>query len=462
MTVKEIYDGVLLTENGNIQVKIKYISRVTVSVDFPDDKKVQHGDEFNGFILSIGVDFHEFGRCRYIVSEEEGKSGGRLVFLNDIYDFNCLFFEKKIVTLDSFHNNLALVFSQRDNLNETFVKYVADLTFDLKVYRHFFNDIDAKYFNEDENTRSILFKVVLEKEGRKFLDFLDDKLKELERVIADFTREDHRLHGFYLRKQLWDVIECSEFMLHCNLRPRGYAGDSELMRMIYENDYRGDSTFSKILYKYSLDHPGAVAVRNRKIMIPEYLKSVVDNGKFKGGICKFMSVACGPAYELSDIFINSDDTEKYHCTLLDQDPEALKEAEDNIIRIQKKLGSPIQVRYLEDSVRTMLRTPDLSDQWGRFHFIYSMGLFDYLAPTVAKAVIEKIYDLLEPGGQLLIGNYHLLNKSKWFMEYWHDWVLYYRSEEEFKEILKDTNAVDIDIRLDDSGSQMFLSAKKPE
>jgi extracellular factor (EF) 3-hydroxypalmitic acid methyl ester biosynthesis protein len=234
------------------------------------------------------------------------------------------------------------------------------------------------------------------------------------------------------------------------------------MRMIYENDYRGTSTFGKLLYKYSLDHPGAAAVRCRKIMIPLYLRDVCEKQSgHSGDEIKFMSIACGPAYELSHVFISPEDAARYQCTLLDQDREALKEAEDNIISIEKNLGSRLKVRYIEDSVRTMLRTPDLSANWGRFHFIYSMGLFDYLIPTVAKAVIEKIYDLLLPGGELLIGNYHHGNRSKWFMEYWHDWVLYYRSEDEFIELLADTDAVGISVKFDDTGSQMFLSAKKP-
>ena len=79
----------------------------------------------------------------------------------------------------------------------------------------------------------------------------------------------------------------------------------------------------------------------------------------------------------------------------------------------------------------------------------------------ACAEIEKIYQLLLPGGELLIGNYHVDNPDKWFMEYWHDWVLYYRTEDEFKNLLRDTDAIDIDVSFEEAKCQLFLSAKRP-
>ncbi|GAH98529.1 unnamed protein product, partial [marine sediment metagenome] len=66
----------------------------------------------------------------------------------------------------------------------------------------------------------------------------------------------------------------------------------------------------------------------------------------------------------------------------------------------------IEVDYLNASVRTMLATRQLIKEWGQFDFIYSMGLFDYLTPPVATAVLGRLYQLLKPGGDMLIGNFH--------------------------------------------------------
>jgi extracellular factor (EF) 3-hydroxypalmitic acid methyl ester biosynthesis protein len=89
-----------------------------------------------------------------------------------------------------------------------------------------------------------------------------------------------------------------------------------------------------------------------------------------------------------------------------------------------------------------------------------MGLFDYLSSPVAKAIINKLYKLLMPGGELIVGNFHVSNPSKHFMEYWGDWYLIHRTEQEFKNLLSDTSAIKISIKFEDSGSQMFLNVKK--
>ena len=57
-----------------------------------------------------------------------------------------------------------------------------------------------------------------------------------------------------------------------------------------------------------------------------------------------------------------------------------------------------------------------------------MGLFDYLTPPVARAVLARLLDLLAPGGALVVGNFHVANRSRVYMDYWMDWPLYYRSE----------------------------------
>jgi extracellular factor (EF) 3-hydroxypalmitic acid methyl ester biosynthesis protein len=110
----------------------------------------------------------------------------------------------------------------------------------------------------------------------------------------------------------------------------------------------------------------------------------------------------------------------------------------------------------------MLGAPQLKEILGEFHFIYSMGLFDYLTPRVASAVFGKVYQLLKPGGEMIAGNFHVSNPSRYYMEYWADWVLYHRTEEEFKALLSKAASAEIDLFFDDTRSQMFLHIKKLE
>jgi hypothetical protein len=61
---------------------------------------------------------------------------------------------------------------------------------------------------------------------------------------------------------------------------------------------------------------------------------------------------------------------------------------------------------------------------------------------------------------MLIGNFHVSNPSRCYMEYWLDWVLYYRTEEEFTDLLRNAESEEASVFFEDSGSQMFLQVVK--
>jgi extracellular factor (EF) 3-hydroxypalmitic acid methyl ester biosynthesis protein len=330
------------------------------------------------------------------------------------------------------------------------------------VYKNLFDEMDSHYSEEQQDVRNYVERAVINSEGEAFKRFLDEKLNELQHIVANYNREEHQRHGFYFRKQLWNFILCSALIARTNLKPRGYAGDSEMMRMIYLNDYVGNSTFSKLMHKHAVEHPAAQSVRNRIVLIAELLqKDCINSGFTSREKMKVLSVGCGPALELQEVLKSSHDCEKYHFTLLDQDSLALSEATALISEIEKKFTRKVCANYIECSVRTIIFASKLQQKLGPFHFIYSMGLFDYLATPVAKAVLRNLYRLLVPGGRMVIGNFHVMNPSKYYMEYWCDWVLYQRTEEEFKALLKNNFSANISVFFEDTGSQMFLKIKKP-
>ena len=125
-------------------------------------------------------------------------------------------------------------------------------------------------------------------------------------------------------------------------------------------------------------------------------------------------------------------------------------------KIEKILGTKVQVDYVQASVRTMLADKTLMGRLGKFHLIYSMGLFDYLNTPVAKVVFESLYRLLNQGGELIIGNFHISNPSRNFMEYWGDWYLIHRTEAEFRDLMPDADSADTHVIFEETRSQMFL------
>lgn len=445
-----------------IPIEATYTSKYSLMVRFSNGNGFKDGTEFSKLIVHINGSHAELGRCRLISEPNIDGYTGRLTFVEDVYDLESLLYEHQIVKLQSAFLNLSLILSHKQKIKRPFRDYTADLNYDLNVYRNLFDRLDSEHVGEPQDVRDSVQKAVIDTEGSKFMGFLDTKIIELNALTADFTREEHERHGFYFRKQLWPVILCSPFMARTNLKPRGYAGDSEMMTMIYSNGYWGDSTFAKLMHKHPVNQPGAQAVRNRRALIAKMLPRYKEVCPLKPKErLRALSVACGPAWELKDVVLSAEHSEVYHFTLLDQDRDALLEAAKSVDRIEKRLGSKLSADYLNESVRTLLNTPKLKNKWGQFHFIYSMGLFDYLTPPVAKAVLGKLYQILKPGGEMVIGNFHASNSSRTYMEYWLDWVLYYRTEQQFMELIREAEPGEKEVLFDDTGVQMFLHVKKP-
>jgi extracellular factor (EF) 3-hydroxypalmitic acid methyl ester biosynthesis protein len=150
----------------------------------------------------------------------------------------------------------------------------------------------------------------------------------------------------------------------------------------------------------------------------------------------------------------------YECSLLDQDEEALGEAARRIAAVELRTGGLVRARYIRESVRTMLRSRHLLETLGRYHVVYSLGLFDYLTAPVAQAVLGRLYQLLEPGGTLIVGNFHVGNPTRWYMDYWMDWSLLYRTEEELLALARALPGAECSISFEATAAQMFLFARK--
>jgi len=196
------------------------------------------------------------------------------------------------------------------------------------------------------------------------------------------------------------------------------------------------------------------------VLIADEIRSAINGRSSEDQQLDILSVACGPANELADIFVSDKYPSLLNLTLLDQDDEALREALSTVKGIEKKIGFHLNVSYVKESVRILLKHRELHEKLGQFDFIYSMGLFDYLTPPVARVVANRLFSLLKPGGKIVIGNFHLENQSKWFMEYWHDWVLYYRDQDEMRSMIKSSEKDIINVIFEDTRNQMFLIAEK--
>ena len=440
--------GVLELGERKIPVKVTRASKL--SLDAQLEPGIREGTVFDRLTLQLPDREAVLSRCRL--------EDHQLVFLDDVYDCDALFKVGRVSNLLGFMNELPLVLAQREQVSPVFRDFVADLLYDLSVYKKFFDEQDRVLAREAPAVAEAAQVVLLSRAGGEFFKFLDRKLVELGQLVKDFTPEEHERHGYYFRRAMWPYIMGAAFMQRTNLKPRGYAGDAVMMDMLYDNKFVGRYAFNKLMHKHPVEHAAAQAVRNRRVLVPRMMReqlAATDHRPFT-----VLSVACGPARELEDFFLSDDDYDRLEVTLLDQDEEALAAARLMIDVLGQRKARPLNVRWVNDSVRTLLRSRDLAARHGRFDFIYTMGMFDYLTPPVAKALMAKLYDLLQAGGTMVVGNFHASNASRYYMAYWLDWVLYYRTEAEMLELTAPLAGARSTITYDASGAQMFLKVER--
>lgn len=238
----------------------------------------------------------------------------------------------------------------------------------------------------------------------------------------------------------------SPIIHRCFVKPRGYAGDFMMMEDIYRNYAKGDTELGRWIDRWVLKRPGFKAVRNRRkklmlLLIEEWSR----------GARHVMNVASGSASELADVVSV---TQFEQITLLDQDEGALSTA----VSLMANRVVPGALRTICGSITGLLRGKiELPTQ----DFTYSIGLYDYLPVRVAKALTQRLWDGLAPGGLLAIGNFNGHDPMRRFIEASMDWYLIYRDPPDMLDLCADLpNVAQAEVWTDASGTLHLLLARK--
>ncbi len=245
------------------------------------------------------------------------------------------------------------------------------------------------------------------------------------------TAHDDSLKAFS-RAMLHDYFMMSPLMHRCMHKPLGYPGDYIVMRYLYEDWFEGPSLLSKAIHLGGVSTPACDAVRARKDMILEKIRTRVRERATEGARTRIISIAAGPAQETIELLRGDPEIASYLDVLLfDQDHGALEHVNDrvNLLRAQGHgEGMTIQLRH--DTIRRLLEDEKLFESFGPADIVFSSGLFDYLRFRTGVRLIRNLYRLLAPGGSLYVGNIVPEQATRWIFDHHLDWFLVYRSREE--------------------------------
>jgi extracellular factor (EF) 3-hydroxypalmitic acid methyl ester biosynthesis protein len=244
---------------------------------------------------------------------------------------------------------------------------------------------------------------------------------------------------------LHPFLKESPFLRRALEKPLGYAGDFEMMNMLYRDPWEGETPLGRALNVCFTNEPAAVANKNRIA----YLGAVIRNRASSGRI-RIASIGCGPAKEVEVLLGESPELRgRLDVTLVDQEELALDQCARTVP----------SARRCQAGIRQLLRggwpVPENS-----FDLIYSAGMFDYLGPRLFEAVSQRLFQALAPAGELIIGNVAADNPSRWIMEYFADWCLIHRTPEDLAQFGARLSGTASWVDAEPSGVNLFLHVVK--
>ncbi len=244
----------------------------------------------------------------------------------------------------------------------------------------------------------------------------------------------------YQTHQLHQMMQRDPFIRRCLEKPRGYAGDAELIDYMYmrrppvETDALGGTMFS-----YTTAFPLSDAVCERKDYAALRLQQATARRQ------RVLVLACGHLREADGL--SADDLALI--TAVDQDPQSIAE-------LRASHGPAVEV--VEANALNFLRGAARSGQ--QWDLIYTLGLTDYFDNRTMALFHKLLRPCVAPGGSILLANFIHDHLGTGWLEAVMDWHLVYRDEQELAGYAR---AIDMEPRTwsDQSGTIAYCEMTLP-
>lgn len=352
----------------------------------------------------------------------------------------------------------ALKEGSHDGTSAAFRAWVFDLRMHLETAKRFLDLEEEALEQADLLTRQQGRRDLLDALAPEIISHMDQAGERLGELVGGLDAAGHDTHRRLLKQRLVPLLSESPFLRRAFEKPLGYAGDFEMMNMLYREHAEGPSLFGQALNIWATQTPVAQANINRLELIGRHIREGLAGAK---GRLRVLSVGCGPARELQELLEASPELGRsLEVGLIDQGEDAITHCERVLAPLAARTGA--RLKFHRESIRRFLAVRESQRAFGRRHLIYSGGLFDYLGDRAYKVLLQVLYDALEPGGRLLLGNVASHNPSRWTMEYFVDWSVIHRSPEELQSLAAGLAPAPAGIRVEaePSGINLFLHVVK--
>jgi extracellular factor (EF) 3-hydroxypalmitic acid methyl ester biosynthesis protein len=308
-----------------------------------------------------------------------------------------------------------------------FKAWVASLDAYLESVDAFLVREERAFAAEDLATRQLLESELLDIVAPDLTREMLAATSELASIVSGFTEVEHAAHRAFCRAHLGRFFARSPFMRRAQEKPLGYAGDYEMMNMLYREHAEGADLFGKAMNLYATAETAARANVNRIHYLVAKIEASMQ--RCPGRRVRLASIGSGPGQEIHTLLSNKPGLGPFlDVALIDQESRAVAYCERALSSLAQSTGA--MVRVIPESVRRLLSGRALSAALGERDLVYSAGLFDYLSDRMFSALLATLYDALVPGATLAVGNVATGNPSRWAMEYFSEWFLMHRTARE--------------------------------
>jgi extracellular factor (EF) 3-hydroxypalmitic acid methyl ester biosynthesis protein len=221
---------------------------------------------------------------------------------------------------------------------------------------------------------------------------------------------------------LRELLHQCPFTRHGYERPRGYAGDAALIDYLYADRLDGAHQVQPgaHIYRFMYQQPSPRSVRERRMLLAREIDTVASQVHQP----RLLSVACGHLRE-AELSHAVKEHRVGEFIAFDQDPMSLAEV--------ARQHPETAIRPVCGSVRALLMGRTV---FGHLDLAYSAGLYDYLSDNTARRLTLLLFDMLNPGGRLLVANFATCPEAG-YLEAFMDWWLIYRDEDQMQALTLD-------------------------
>ena len=234
--------------------------------------------------------------------------------------------------------------------------------------------------------------------------------------------KDNQLASSELWKIAGHVLKCGELQNHARSKPRGYAGDYQMLHKICNGTVCEDP-LGRAFDRFFQNQAAPQVVRNRTQLVADAIAAHIGPGDSKQS--RIVSIGSGSGEDILRAVkqLPADRRKRVDIALLDLDADALEFAKQQLSPFL-----PAENMYcLRTNLYRIARNKQSLSMMQNADFLVCSGLFDYLDQQDAADMLASFWNSLSANGKSMVFNFAPEDPSRPYMEWIGNWYLVYRS-----------------------------------